>query len=522
MKILAYNAGHDGSAVLLRDGKLEFCLEGEKDSGSRHAMVSPNLFIRSLELAGIPDAIALSGWHRRANALMARTEGGYMGIGAEAMVQSAASVAGRSFPLFHCSHERSHILCSYGLSPFPQGQPCYVLVWEGKIGAFYRVDENVGIQKIGEAMHEPGGKYAFLYALADPTIPISPAWVRMEDAGKLMALAAYGERRAPTSDEQKLIDDILELQTVYGGGGHTAHKERLKDSAICNVGLRSQQFRDVARFFSDTLFERFLAFARENLTERLPLLISGGCGLNCDWNSRWKDCGLFPDVFVPPCTNDSGVALGAAIDAQRFHTRRAKIDWSVYCGEEFVDDLGDQVGLTPRALDLDDISERLQAGAVIAWVQGRYEMGPRALGNRSMLASPFGERMCDKLNHIKQREEFRPIAPICLQEDFREHFDGSSEESPHMLYFQRVKSPSLKAVTHVDGSARAQTVTARQNPQMHALLRKFKGRTGHGVLCNTSLNYKGAGFINRMSDLVQYSRERGLDGFVVGDRFFTL
>src|SRR6185312_1019724 len=147
MKILAYNAGHDGSAVLLQDGKLEFCLEAEKDGGSRHAMLSPDLFIRSLELAGIPDVIALSGWYRRANALIGRTVAEYRGIGPEAMVSSAACVAGRSLPLFHCSHERSHILCSYGLSPFPQGEPCYVLVWEGKIGAFYRVDEKVRIHK---------------------------------------------------------------------------------------------------------------------------------------------------------------------------------------------------------------------------------------------------------------------------------------------------------------------------------------------------------------------------------------
>jgi len=522
MRILAYNAGHDGSAVLLSDGRLEFCLEAEKDSGSRHALLSPNLFIHSLELAGIPDVVALSGWHRRSNDLIGRTDGGYTGIGPDAMARSSATVAGRSFPVFHSSHERSHILCSYGLSPFPQGQPCYVLVWEGKIGSFYRVDENVRIEKIGEALPEPGAKYAFLYGLADPTIPMFPTMVRMEDAGKLMALAAYGAERSAGADERTLIDEIMAMPNIYGSGGVKAHKARLKDSPVCNSGLTSQRFKDVARLFSDALFDRFLTFARDNLSERLPLLISGGCGLNCDWNSRWKECGLFTDVFVPPCTNDSGVALGAAIDAMLFHTRSAKLDWSVYAGEEFVDDLGGDAGIAARALDLDEICRLLANGAVIAWVQGRYEMGPRALGNRSMLAAPFDAAMCDKLNQIKQREAFRPIAPICMQEDFRSHFDGSNDESPYMLYFQKVTSKALGAVTHVDGSARAQTVTAAQNPRMHALLSRFKNLTGHGVLCNTSLNFKGTGFINRMSDLVQYSRDRGLDGFVVGDRFFQL
>jgi hydroxymethyl cephem carbamoyltransferase len=205
-----------------------------------------------------------------------------------------------------------------------------------------------------------------------------------------------------------------------------------------------------------------------------------------------------------------------------FHTGRAKLEWTVYSGEEFVDDLGAGIGIPSSALDLEEVCAHLRNGAVIAWVQGRYEMGPRALGNRSLLAAPFEAGMCDKLNQIKQREEFRPIAPICLREDFHSHFDSTAEESPHMLYFQKVKSKALGAITHVDGSARAQTVTAQQNPRMHALLQTFKNLTGYGVLCNTSLNFKGAGFINRMSDLVEYSRERGLDGFVVGERFFKL
>lgn len=522
MKILAYNAGHDGSAVLLEHQTLRFSLEAEKDSGSRHALISPNLLLRSLELAGLPDLIAISGWHKKSNDLVARTEGGYIGIGAEARVTSRMSLMGKPIEVFHSSHERSHILCSYGLSPFPQGQPCYVLLWEGKIGAFYYVDERVQVHPLGEVLAEPGSKYAFLYGLADPTVPMFPTWVRMEDAGKLMALAAYGEQRPPTPGESELIEAVMSMPSVYGGAHIKAHKARLKSSPWCNVGLRSQEFRDVARQFSEALFQRFFDFARSHLTQRLPLLISGGCGLNCDWNSQWLDSGLFEDVFVPPCTNDSGVALGAAIDACYAHSGRAKVDWSVYAGEEFIDDLGPRLDVSCVPLNLDDLCRRLEQGAVIAWVQGRYEMGPRALGNRSLLAAPFTEQTRDRLNHIKQREEFRPIAPICLEEDFREHFESSRPSSPHMLYFQRVKSKALAAITHVDGSARAQTVSAEDNPRMHELLLRFRQLTGYGVLCNTSLNFKGAGFINRMSDLVAYARERELDGFVVGERLYSL
>lgn len=522
MKILAYNAGHDGSAVALQGHTLQFCLEAEKDSGSRHALLSPDLFIRSLELAGLPDAIAISGWHRRANDLIARTHAEYSGIDSAALVRTTATLLGKSVAVFHSSHERSHIMCSYGLSPFPQGQPCHALVWEGKIGSFYYVDEQVRIHPMGEVLAEPGSKYAFLYGLADPTVPMFPTSVRMEDAGKLMALAAYGTERAPTDTESELIQAVMSMPSIYGGAHFKAHKARLKSSPLCNIGLRSQEFKDVAWQFSEALFQRFLGFARTHLRRKLPLLISGGCGLNCDWNSKWHDCGLFEDVFVPPCTNDSGVALGAAVDASLAHTGNAKLDWSVYAGEEFIDDVGSQLDVPSVPLDLDVVCRALQGGAVIAWVQGRYEMGPRALGNRSLLAAPFSEQTRDRLNHIKQREEFRPIAPICLQEDFQQHFASSREASPHMLYFQKVKSRSLAAITHVDGSARAQTVCAQDNPRMHDLLLRFRELTGYGVLCNTSLNFKGTGFINRMSDLAAYARETRLDGFVVGERFYRL
>jgi hydroxymethyl cephem carbamoyltransferase len=522
MKILAYNAGHDGCAAFIDGEKLGFAIEGEKDSGARHAFVSPNLFIRSLELAGVPDVMAISGWHRRSKDLVGRTERGYFGVTDEAKFVSHTSIDGRQCKVFHSSHERSHIFCSYGLSGFPQGEPCYALLWEGKFGAFYHVDRDLRITKVGDVLDEPGSKYAFLYGLADPTIPMFPTWVRMEDAGKLMALAAYGAGGAPTPEQAQLIQDIMEMPPVYGGERYKAHKAQLKRSHICNAGLRSQEFRDVARQFSNALFDRFHDFARKNLTKGLPLLIGGGCGLNCEWNTRWVDCGLFSDVFVPPNTNDSGIALGAGIDALHHFTGNAKLSWEVYAGEEFVDDVGSDSSLRFSPLSLDAVCEDLESDHIIAWVQGRYEIGPRALGNRSLLAAPFRDETRERLNGIKQREEFRPIAPICLQEEFATHFECSLSSSPYMLYFQNVKSGNLRAITHVDGSARVQTVSSGQNARMHALLSAFKRRTGVGVLCNTSLNFSGAGFINRMSDLVAYCRERGLDGFVVGDRYCKL
>ncbi len=233
---------------------------------------------------------------------------------------------------------------------------------------------------------------------------------------------------------------------------------------------------------------------------------------------------MFSDVFVPPCTNDTGSAIGTAADAQFLLTRNAKIQWNVYSGQSFFDDLkvetSSSIGYFQRvSSDAQKIARLLLNGAILAWVSGNAEIGPRALGNRSLLAAPFTKKTLARLNAIKRREHYRPIAPVCLAEDASLYFDIHCP-SPHMLYFCRVRTDKLKAITHVDGSARVQTVAQKDNPKLYELLTAFKDVSGFGVLCNTSLNFNGTGFINRTSDLAKYAAEVELDGFVVAGRLF--
>ena len=158
---------------------------------------------------------------------------------------------------------------------------------------------------------------------------------------------------------------------------------------------------------------------------------------------------------------------------------------------------------------------------VLGWVSGKYEIGPRALGNRSILAAPFRDKTRVRLNEIKQREQFRPIAPVCLEEDAAQSF-SCNHMSPFMLYTYRANTDALAAVTHVNGTARLQTVSSESNRSLYELLVAFKARTGFGVLCNTSLNFNGRGFINQMKDLSVYAMEHKLDGFVVEGRAYLL
>ena len=520
MKILAYNPGHDGATAYLHDGHLLFSIEAEKNSGYRHSPLSSHdVFDVLRELGEIPDVLCTSGWWPcDKNVTGSRMLAGYRGVSGDAVITGQRRFVGKQVGYFSSSHERSHLLCAFGLSALPKGTPCYALVWEGGIGAFYEIDSALNITLLGDIMDEPGNRYALLYGLADPTFPKGSGFSRFEDAGKLMALASFSVRGTPSAEEEELLAFLLQDCPHLELASH----EDITRAPYYNVGVEDPEFRNFAGIFSDKIFEVFYRFAKAKMQKRLPLLIAGGCGLNCDWNTKWTETGLFSEVFVPPVANDSGSAIGTAIDAQFHLTGDPKIEWSVYSGLDF-----STAGSCDASLydlyeaDPDRIADLLASEVILGWVHGRSELGPRALGNRSILAAPFHEHTRVRLNEIKQREPFRPVAPVCLEEDAARWF-GCGHPSPFMLYTHRAQTRALAAVTHVNGTARLQTVSTDSNRALYELLVAFKARTGFGVLCNTSLNFKGRGFINEFAGLSAYAIEHKLDGFVVNGQGYLL
>jgi predicted NodU family carbamoyl transferase len=517
VNILSYNPGHDGAVAHLRDGRLVSSIEAEKDSNWRYTPIgSRDLLDAFGRLEEVPDVVCIGGWWpREARPTGSPVHVDYRGTAKAGITVDRRRLIGNSVPFFSSSHERSHLLCGFGMSPFPQGSPCYALVWEGAIGAFYEIDSDVNVTLIGDVMNEPGNRYMSIYGLADPTFPKGAPFSRWSDAGKLMALASFSRRRTPTAEEEEVMAFLLSPRHV-----RLDLYEVLKGSVYYNAGTDDTEFRNFAGIFSDRIFETFHSFAKTHLRRGLPLVIAGGCGLNCDWNTKWRDTGIFSEVFVPPVANDSGSAIGTAIDAQLYFTGHAKIEWDVYSGLPFRADSP----VAPGRYDIRDasyeqVAHMLSSGLILGWVSGRYEIGPRALGNRSILASPFDDRTRMRLNEIKQREQFRPIAPVCLESDAARWF-GCNQESPYMLYTYRANTDALAAVTHVNGTARLQTISRRTNAQLYELLVAFKARTGYGVLCNTSLNFNGKGFINNLRDLDAYTVDHGLDGFVVEGRAY--
>jgi carbamoyltransferase len=332
---------------------------------------------------------------------------------------------------------------------------------------------------------------------------------------KVMGLAPYGQPAC--------VDHMRRLIEVLPGGQFRLNLEyfdflggaRMFSEALCTLFGRpprepeselDQFARDVARSAQVVLEEILLAKAAwlHEQTGSPRLCMAGGVALNCVANGRILRDGPFDALFVQPAASDAGAALGAATIAHRRLTGAAPPRQRlshVFLGPSYSDDdvrsmLGGSgvpiAGFGDTSQLVDHVAERLARGDVVGWFQGAMEFGPRALGARSILADPRNPAMRDRVNaFVKKREAFRPFAPAVLAERAREHFD-LDHDAPFMLETCQVRSPlALPAITHVDGSARPQTVDAGSNPRFDALLRAFERRTGCPILLNTSFNLRG-------------------------------
>ena len=299
-----------------------------------------------------------------------------------------------------------------------------------------------------------------------------------------------------------------------------------------NPGAAITSFhRDVAcstqRILEEILLEK-VRWLRER-TGADDLCLAGGVALNCVAIGRIRREGPFARLFVPPAPGDAGACIGAAALAHIALTGRAPGEDlpHAFLGPEWTDDevaaVVHATGLPARdcrgTIDtlLAAVVDRLERGQVIAWFQGPLEFGARALGGRSLLADPRSPSVRDRLNRIiKQREDFRPFAPSVLASHAAEHFD-LGQPSPFMLETCRVRSPlDLAAITHVDGSARPQTVDPVSAPRFARLLEAFYQRTGCPVLLNTSFNRDGQPIVCSPVDALAAMGEPGIDALVLG------
>jgi carbamoyltransferase len=252
--------------------------------------------------------------------------------------------------------------------------------------------------------------------------------------------------------------------------------------------------------------------------------MAGGVALNCVANTRLDREGPFERIWVQPAAGDAGTALGAALWTANELDDAVQPMTTAALGRGFGDDdLGgwlDRAGLEAERPDdiADTVAEILAEDGVVAWFQGRSEFGPRALGHRSLLADPRRKENLERMNDIKGREQFRPVAPMVLAERAHEVFAGPMP-SPYMLFTHDVRpgwAERIPAVVHVDGSARIQTVNAAREPLVARMLESFERRTGVPVVVNTSLNTAGRPMVDDPRDALECFGSAPVDALALG------
>jgi len=262
-------------------------------------------------------------------------------------------------------------------------------------------------------------------------------------------------------------------------------------------------------------------------TKNENLCLSGGVALNCLMNSKIRDKTKFKNIFVQPAANDAGTSIGAAFYLYNsiLGNKRDFVLKNIYLGPSYSNKeiektlIENKIQHKKYEYISRKCAELLSKGKIIAWFQGAMEFGPRALGNRSILADPRNRLMKNKLNEVKSREVFRPLAPIIKEEKLTKYFTNS-EKSPFMLFTYRAKNNVDKIIPsalHIDQSARLQTVNKKENPKLYNLLDEFEKITKIPILINTSFNYKGKPIVCTIEQALDCFYNSGIDYLAIGN-----
>jgi carbamoyltransferase len=343
---------------------------------------------------------------------------------------------------------------------------------------------------------------------------------RSSDEYKVMALAAYGK--------PAYLRELREAVRVTGDGGFTVAPIELDTLAKRRgsdeewAGEHADLAASVQLRLQEVLLE-LVGWLHAQTGDR-DLTMAGGVALNCVANSVLAEQGPFERIWVQPAAGDAGTALGAAMHVAHALGDRVAPMSGAALGRGWTDDelaawLATARVAYERPPDLADaVAEVIAADGVVAWFQGRSEYGPRALGHRSLLANATRAANLERLNDVKGREQFRPVAPMVLAERAGDIFEGPMP-SPYMLFTHRVRpawGERIPAVVHVDGSARIQTVDRAEEPLVAALLEAVERRTGVPVVVNTSLNTAGRPMVDDPRDALECFGSAPVDVLALG------
>lgn len=461
-------------------------------------------------------------------------------------------------PILFTEHHQSHAASAFFPSPFEEAA---ILTVDG-VGEWATTTIGVGRGNAVKMLHEL--RFPHSLGLLYSAFTAYCGFRINSGEYKLMGLAPYGEPRFVEAIYDHLIDlkedGSFQLNLDYFHFLRGLRMTNDKFHALFGGPPRElespveQRHMDVARSIQEVTEQVMIRLARhaKNVTGLPNLCLAGGVALNCVANGQILRERLFDRIWVQPAAGDAGGALGAALAVWHMQKNNPQPRTPVqpdsmqgsFLGPEFSDDEIEAVLRRHNAvyekLDHETLLDRvvglLAEEKVVGWVQGRMEFGPRALGHRSILGDPRSPRMQSVLNlKVKFRESFRPFAPAVLAERASEFFELESE-SPYMLLVAAVQPSQclevpasengldrlkqlrshIPAVTHVDYSARVQTVSAKQNPSFHAVLKRFEATTGCPVLVNTSFNVRGEPVVCTPDDAYRCFVNTEMDYLAVG------
>ncbi|MFC7698414.1 carbamoyltransferase [Bradyrhizobium sp. GCM10028915] len=531
---------HDGAAVLVKDGRVIAAVEEERLNRIKHSNKLPSSAIEyCLAAAGVElrdvDRIAFYATEAYCNSMLERLFISQPEISipldANLLLRHllAAEFGTQVDPsrVSFVGHHQAHAVSALAMSGFEES---LVLAIDG-CGDFLSGLLAVGSgTEMTELMTFPETNSLGLFYLET----IRYLGYGLFDEYKVMGLAPYGD----PARHRELFSQFYELSP---NGAYRVHLDRIGPALLRNIEVRrkgmpfTQQHRDVSASLQEAL-ERIVFHILRHYREQTGmkrLCLAGGVAHNCTLNGKLLYSGLFEEIFVQPASHDAGCALGAALMVSKEAGQappRERLQ-AVYWGPDVGSDDSIEQELKGWAGHLEiertaDVAARaaewIADGAVIGWVQGRSEFGPRALGNRSILADPRPAANKDRINAmVKKRESYRPFAPSVLEEDagaFFELPDGRAEY-PFMNFVVRVRESMralLGAITHIDGTARLQTVSRTSNAAYWELINAFKARTGVPILLNTSFNNNAEPIVDSVADAITAFLSTELDGLVVG------
>lgn len=546
---------HDSAAALVVDGQLVAAVAEERLTRVKHQGGVPHQAIRyCLETAGLkPGDVDHIGCYMRPGLRLARRLPYRMAQSVRSPLYSAGFMAyelahnaqyvwgmkqlgGRNTRLHFMEHHPAHAASAFLVSPFDSA----ALLTIDYIGEFAATWTGVGHgTRIHPLRHKnyPHSLGVFYSAITDYL-----GFQRASDEYKVMGLASYGEPEyyddfkrfiRPCADGWYDVD-LSWAAWHYAPGSRVGY---FSEKFLQRFGPRRERgapietrHKNIAASAQKLLEETVLGIARwlRQASGEKHLCMAGGVALNCSMNGRLRRETDFEDIFVQPAAGDDGIAIGAAFQlhhqyaqsVRTFHMEHAY--WGPeYSNTEIKRFLEDAKLPYEECSGIGERVARLLAdGQIVGWFQGRMEFGPRALGSRSILADPTRPDMKDLLNrYVKHREDFRPFAPSVLAERASEYFE-SGTPSPFMLFVDRVrpeKQAEVPAITHIDGTARVQTVSKDTNPRFHGLIRSFEQLKQTPMVLNTSFNVMGEPIVNTPADAVRCFYSTGIDTLAIGD-----